>query len=67
MKITDISLRYAPYWHLFLHGCEEVQIRDVNIKGEPRQFTNDGIDIDWLQACDGKRLYHRRSEPTKNG
>ena len=46
MKITDISLRYAPYWHLFLHGCEEVQIRDVNIKGEPLQFTNDGNDID---------------------
>ena len=46
VKITDISLRYAPYWHLFLHGCEDVQIRGVSIKGEPRQYTNDGIDID---------------------
>ena len=46
VKITDVSLRYGSYWHLFLHGCEDVTVRGLNIKGEICQYTNDGIDID---------------------
>lgn len=46
VKISGVSLRYAPFWHLFLHGCENVSVSGLNIGGEPKQYTNDGIDID---------------------
>lgn len=46
VRVTDIKLRYSPFWHLFLHGCEDVFIRGLDIKGERHQWVNDGIDID---------------------
>ncbi len=49
VNISDVNIRFAPYWHLFLHGCEDVCIKGLNIKGETGQFTNDGIDIDCCQ------------------
>lgn len=49
VSITDVNLRNGSYWHLFLHGCEDVKIRGINIKGEIHQYTNDGIDLDCCQ------------------
>ncbi len=46
VQITDVEICWAPYWHLFLHGCQDVTIRGLYIHGETHQFTNDGIDID---------------------
>lgn len=46
IKITDINLVHSPFWHLFFHGCEDVIVKGVNIKGENKQWVNDGIDID---------------------
>lgn len=46
IKIENINLRYAPFWHLFFHGCTDVIVNGVNIKGEGRQWVNDGIDVD---------------------
>lgn len=46
VKIENVNLRYAPFWHLFFHGCTDVTVNAVNIRGERRQWVNDGIDID---------------------
>ncbi len=46
VRVQDVNLTYSPFWHLFFHGCENVQVRGVRIRGERRQWVNDGIDID---------------------
>lgn len=46
VKVENVNLCYAPFWHLFFHGCTDVIVNAVNIKGELRQWVNDGIDID---------------------
>ena len=46
VHITDVKLVNGPYWHLFLHGCEDVFVRGLTIRGARPQWTNDGIDID---------------------
>ena len=46
VKVQDVTLLHAPFWHLFFHGCENVMVRGVTVRGEKRQWVNDGIDID---------------------
>lgn len=46
VRVQDVTLKNAPFWHLFFHGCEGVFARGLNIKGETEQWVNDGIDID---------------------
>ncbi len=46
IHITDVSLRNAPFWHLFLYGCTDAVIRGLHITGERKQWVNDGIDLD---------------------
>lgn len=46
VNIRNIRLSHGSYWHLFLHGCENVIVKGLNISGERLQYTNDGIDID---------------------
>jgi len=46
INISEITLLHSPFWHLFLHGCENAHIRGININGERRQWVNDGIDLD---------------------
>ena len=46
IRISDVHLNNASYWHLFLHGCEEVRISGLRITGDPLLATNDGIDVD---------------------
>ena len=46
VRIRDLTLKNASYWHLFLHGCEEVIISGLRIHGHPQVINNDGIDID---------------------
>ncbi len=45
-NVRDISLVNAPYWTLFLYGCEEMAIRGVRIQNPPATPNGDGIDID---------------------
>ena len=49
VTVTDVTLHHAPYWHLFLHGCTDVRIDGLYIRGQIMQYTNDGIDIDCCQ------------------
>lgn len=46
VRISGVHLNNGSYWHLFLHGCEEVWISGLRITGDPLMATNDGIDID---------------------
>ncbi len=46
VRVQDVQLHHAPFWHLFLHGCTDVQLRGLHITGERRQWVNDGIDLD---------------------
>ena len=46
IRVSDVELRDAPYWDLFLHGCEQVNIRGLRIWNDHRTHNGDGIDID---------------------
>lgn len=46
VRVTDVSLNNAPYWTLFLHGCEQVNVRGVHIWNDFKTHNGDGIDID---------------------
>lgn len=46
VRVENVTLRQAPFWHLFFHGCTEVFVRGITVYGERRQWVNDGIDID---------------------
>lgn len=46
VRICGVNIINGPYWHLFFHGCDNVFVRNVSIKGDRPRWTNDGIDID---------------------
>lgn len=46
IQVRGIELLHSPFWHLFFHGCETVQVSNLRIFGERKQWVNDGIDID---------------------
>lgn len=46
VRVKDVNLVNGPYWHLFLHGCEDVFVSGLHIRGARTRWTNDGIDID---------------------
>lgn len=46
VKVENVTLLHSPFWHLFFHGCTDVIARGLTIRGERRQWVNDGIDID---------------------
>ncbi|MDD3153631.1 MAG: glycosyl hydrolase family 28 protein [Victivallaceae bacterium] len=48
VRIRDVELTNAPYWHCYLHGCEDVRISGLRIFADPGVINNDGIDLD---AC----------------
>jgi polygalacturonase len=46
VAVRDVTLLNAPYWTLFLLGCEQVQIRGLRIVNPPQTPNGDGIDVD---------------------
>ncbi len=48
VRVQDIAIIDSPCWSCFLHGCENVQIRGVQIRNPIWMLNSDGIDID---AC----------------
>ena len=46
VRVTDVNLRNSAYWNLFLHGCESVLVRGLNIRSAHDIGEDDGIDID---------------------
>ncbi|MBP3605784.1 MAG: hypothetical protein J6J66_04220 [Clostridia bacterium] len=48
VRVQDITILDSPCWSCFLHGCEYVQIRGVQIRNPIWMLNSDGIDID---AC----------------
>ena len=34
VHVTDVNILNGPYWHLFFHGCEDVFVRGVTIRGD---------------------------------
>lgn len=52
IRVQDLELADSTYWTLFLHGCERVKIRGLDIHNERDRFhtcNGDGIDIDCCQ------------------
>ncbi|MCE5236904.1 right-handed parallel beta-helix repeat-containing protein [bacterium] len=49
VAVRDVTLRNAPYWTLFLHGCRWVQVRGLHITNPPQTANGDGIDLDCCQ------------------
>ncbi len=46
IRLADITLKNAPYWACFLHGCENVFVRGMKINSLRKTKNGDGIDID---------------------
>ncbi len=46
VRVTDVNLRNSAYWNLFLHGCESVLVRGLDIRSAHDIGEDDGIDID---------------------
>ena len=46
VRVQDITIQDSPCWSCFLHGCENVQIRGVQIRNPIWMLNSDGIDID---------------------
>jgi len=48
VRVVDLELVRAPYWTLFLHGCEHVAVRglSIDVRRRPHTHNGDGIDID---------------------
>ena len=51
VRIKDFTMRNAPYWSTFLHGCRDVEVRNYTIRQRrfPHTHNGDGLDID---ACE---------------
>lgn len=51
VRIHDIELSDSPYWTCFLHGCNRVDARRLNVHSlrNPYSHNGDGIDIDCCQ------------------
>lgn len=46
IRLADFRIRNSPCWSVFLHGCENVQIRGLDIRNGHTDLNTDGIDID---------------------
>ena len=46
VRLSDFYVVDSPCWACFLYGCENVQVRGLNIKNSPYVGEDDGIDID---------------------
>ncbi len=76
LRIENVSLVDSPCWTIWLMQCENVNVRNVKINGDPRMRNNDGIDIDSCKNvcisdcfmdteddCIAVRAMQRRYEP----
>ena len=49
IRLQDIALENSPYWTCYLHACNDITIRGVQIKNHPQIWNGDGIDLDECQ------------------
>ena len=57
IRIAGVTMRNAPMWTCFLHGCEDVEIEGVTIDNDLRHANTDGFDID---SCRNVRVSNCR-------
>ena len=48
VRVEGVTLRNMAMWTCFLHGCDDVTLKDVTIRNDLRFANTDGFDID---AC----------------
>lgn len=46
VKIRDVSVRNAPCWCFFLHGCDQAMIDGISVENKSFHGNTDGIDLD---------------------
>ena len=46
IRLFDFSIKDSPCWSLLLHGCENAEIRGLDIENPLNHANTDGIDID---------------------
>lgn len=46
LRLEGVTLRNAPAWTAFFHGCDHVQVRGVRVFNAPYMANTDGLDID---------------------
>lgn len=57
IDIRDVRLQNAQYWNCFFHGCENIYITNVTIRGDKLVMNTDGFDVDCcrhvlIENCD---------------
>ena len=46
LRVEGVTIRHAPCWNLFFHGCEDVTVRDYTVRNGPSDANTDGVDVD---------------------
>ena len=46
IRIHNTRFQNASYWHCLFHGCEDVQVSGVTVRGNHEILNDDGFDID---------------------
>jgi len=46
VRVENVTMTNATCWSCFLHGCEQVTIRGLNVKNPFAYLNTDGIDLD---------------------
>ena len=46
ISIKNTRFQNSPYWHCLIHGCVNVLVENLTVRGDKSIMNNDGIDID---------------------
>ena len=46
ISIKNTRFQNSPYWHCLIHGCVNVLVEGLTVRGDKCVMNNDGIDID---------------------
>ncbi len=46
VRVRDLNIRNTPCWSILFHGCDNVQMRGVNVQNGRADANTDGMDID---------------------
>lgn len=62
VRLDGLTLRNSPYWTCFLHGCEDVWVRGLNISSRDGTPEGDGLDIDSCKNVTVSDCHFRTSD-----
>ena len=46
IRVSGVKFRDMTCWSCFFHGCEDVRVKDVQVRNDLRHLNTDGFDVD---------------------